>query len=237
MLIQTGATVSSVINVIGGNVFHTLNAFQALMQSALGSSMAVSFFNGIIDLVEGLSSTLILAVGAVLCLPGIIVCLGLWLVFLLTKRNSDPISTVGYTITKIMVLLKFIVLCLLLTAGLIISVAFVVAAGAASSTASIIVGIILLVVMIIVSVFTVLFYVQFLHGIKVIKFNAKTGADPGRVPAFVPVMGILMCIFTVVSMLPMSPDDFLGLVCQGTSAAWLLFGSIWLLAYRVKVRR
>ena len=237
VLIYTVTTVSSIINVIGGNVIHTLNAFQALMQSALGSSMAVSFFNGVIDMVESLSSTLVLAVGAVLCLPGVIVCLGLWLAFLLTKRNSDPISMVGYTITKVMVLLKFIVLCLLLTAGLIISVSFVVAAGASSSTASIIVGIVLLVVMIIVSVITVLFYVQFLHSIKVIKLNAKTGTDLGRVPAFVPVMGILMCIFTVVGMLPMSPDDFLGLVCQGTSAAWLLFGSIWLLAYRVKVRR
>ena len=237
LLLHTIMTVSSIINVAGGNVVHTLNAFQAAAQSALGSSMAISFLNGIIDMVEGLSSSLILAVGAVICLPGMIVCLGLWLAFLLTRRNNDPISTTGYTITKVMMLLKFIVLCLLLTAGLIISVAFVVAAGASSSTASIIVGIILLVLMIIISVFTVLFYVQLLHSLKVIRANAKTGADVGRVPVFVPVMAILMCGFTVIGMLPMSPDDYLGLVSQGASAAWLLFGGIWLLVYRAKVRR
>lgn len=237
VLLNTAAVVSSIINILGGNVVHTLNAFQALLQSALGSSMAVSFFNGIIDLVEGLSSGIIVAAGGALSLPGVLICLGLWLTFLLTKRNGDEISTVGYTMTKVMVLLEFIGLCLLLTAGLIISVAFVVAAGASSSTTSIIVGIILLIIMIIISAVMVLFYVQFLHCIKVIKLNAKNGADPGRIAVFVPVMGILSCIFTILMMLPMSPDDILGLVSQGTSAAWILFGSIWLLAYRAKVRR
>ncbi len=236
LLLYTAATVSSIINVVGGNVIHTLNAFQAAAQSALGSSMAITFLNGVIDMVEGLSATIILAAGAVLSLPGVIVCLGLWLIFLLTRRDGGPVSTTGYTMTKVMLLLKFIFLCLLLTAGLIISVAFVVAAGAASSTASIIVGIILLVIMILLSVFTVLFYVQLLHSIKVIKMNVKTGANLGRIPVFVPVMAIILCILSVVGMLPMSPDDYLGLVCQGTSAAWMLFGGIWLMVYRAKTR-
>jgi hypothetical protein len=136
-----------------------------------------------------------------------------------------------------MIWLEFIFICLVLTVGLIISVAFVVAAGASSSTTSIIVGVALLVVLIIVSLFVILFYVQFLHNLKVIKQNAKTGADVGRIAVFVPVIGIIMGIFAALGLIPMSPDDILGLISQGTTAAWLLFGSIWMLVYRAVVRR
>lgn len=237
VLLYTAAVVSSIINVVSGNVVYTLNAFQSLIQSALGSSMAISFLNGIIDLAEGLSSSLLILGGGVLSLPGILICLGMWMAFLFTRRDGDEISTAGYTMVKGMVLLEFIGWCLVLTVGLIISVAFVVAAGAASSTASIIVGIILLIVMIIISSVMVLFYVQFLHALKVIRRNAKDGADLGCIALFVPVMGLLGCIFKILMMLPMAPDDILGLVSLGTSAAWILFGSIWLLIYRSKTRR
>lgn len=237
LLFHTVMTVSSIINMVGGNAIQSLNAVQATLQGVFGSNVAISFLNGIIDMVESVSGGIIVLGGAVLNLPSVIICLGLWLAFLFTSKREDHVSTVGYTLTKVMVLLEFIFICLVLTAGLIISVAFVVAAGASSSTTSIIVGIVLLLVLIIVSLFTILFYVQFLHCIKVIKLNVKAGADPGRIAVFVPVVGIIMGVLTALSMIPMSPDDILGLVSQGTTAAWLLFGSIWLLAYRAVVRR
>lgn len=237
LLFHTAGTVLSIINIVSGNVISNLNALQATAQSVFGSSLAVRFMNGIIDVIEGMSTSIIVGVSAVLCVPGVILCLGLWLIYLQTSPSRDQISTAGYTLTKVMTILKFIGLCLLLAAGLIVSVAFVVAAGASSSVASIIVGVILLVTMVLVSVLVVMFYVQLLFCIKVIKFNVKTGADPGRISSFVPVMGILMCIFTILTMIPMSPDDILGLADKAASAAWLLFGSIWLFVYRGKVRR
>lgn len=237
LLFHTVMTVSSIINMVGGNAIQSLNAVQATLEGVFGANVAISFLNGIIDMVEGISSGLIVIGGAVLNLPSAVICIGLWMAFLCTKKHEDYISTAGYTLTRVMILLEFIFTCLVLTAGLIISVAFVVAAGASSSTTSIIVGIILLVVLIIVSLFAILFYVQFLHCLKVVKLNVKAGADPGRIAVFVPVVGIIMGILTALSMIPMSPDDILGLVSQGTTAAWLLFGSVWLLVYRAVVRR
>ena len=136
-----------------------------------------------------------------------------------------------------MTLLQFIAICLVLTAGLIFSVAFVVAAGAGGTVATIIAGIILLVIMILFSVLTILFFVQLLHALKVIKWNAKNGTDKGRISTYVPVIGILLSIATGLSMIPMAPNDYIGLANQAASAAWMLFGSIWLLVYRAKVRR
>ena len=124
-----------------------------------------------------------------------------------------------------------------LAAGLIFSVAFVVMAGASGNTTSIFAGIILLVIMILLSVLTILFFVQLLHALKVIKWNARNGTDKGRIAIYVPVVGILLSIATGLSMIPMAPNDYIGLANQAASAAWMLFGSIWLLVYRAKVRR
>lgn len=237
LLFYTVTTVASIVNIISGNMINSLNSFQDTAQMVLGSNVAVTFMNSMVDMVEGTNTPVLLLVNLVFCIPGLLMGLGLWMMFFQTSASKQQISTSGYTLTKVMVILKFIGLCILLTAGLIISVAFVVAAGASSSVASIIVGVVLLIIMIIVSVLVIMFYVQLLHCIKVMKWNAKAGADQGRISSFVPVMGILLTIGTVLTMLPMAPNDYLGLVSRGTSAAWLLFVSIWVLVYRAKVKK
>ena len=151
VLLFTAAVAISVVNLVTGNFIHSINAMQALMQTVMGSSVAVSFLNGIIDMLEGMNSMILLAAGLVLNIPGILMCLGLWLMFAQTKRSEGEVSTSGCTLVKVMVVLQFIAVCLVMTAGLIISVAFVVAAGASSSLTSIIVGVVMLLVMILIS--------------------------------------------------------------------------------------
>lgn len=237
VLIYTVMTVSSAIHIVGGNAINSLNAVQATLQEVFGANVAISFLNGILDIAEKAAEGIIIIAGVIMHIPGVVICLGMWLAFFFTNRRNEPISTVGYTMTRVMVWLKFIVRCLILIAGLIISVAFVVAAGASASTASIVVGIALLAAVILISLFVILFYVQLLHALKAIKQNVKSGTDVGRIALFVPVVGIFMGIFTILGMLPMAPDDILGLVTHGTSAAWLIFGSLWLLVYRHKASR
>lgn len=237
LLFYTAMTVASIANLVTGNMINTLNSFQDTAQMVLGSNVAITFMNSLIDMVEGMNAPILLAANLVFCIPGLLMGLGLWMAFFQTSPSKAQISTSGFTLTKVMVILKFVGLCILLTAGLIISVAFVVAAGAASSVASIIVGVVLLVIMIVVSVLVIMFYVQLLHCIKVMKWNAKSGVDMGRISSFVPVMGLLLTAGTVLTMLPMAPNDYLGLASRGASAAWILFASLWVFYYRGKVKR
>ena len=237
VLLHTIMTVASILNLVTGNVLYNLNVMQDSLQKAVGNNLAVTYMNTVIDLIEGASKITILGVDFALCLPGVLVCLGLWLMFLKTTAKKEEMSTGGYTLTKVMTLLQFIAVCLVLGAGLIFSVAFVVMAGASGNTTSIFAGIILLVIMILLSVLTILFFVQLLHALKVIKWNARNGTDKGRIAIYVPVVGILLSIATGLSMIPMAPNDYIGLANQAASAAWMLFGSIWLLVYRAKVRR
>ena len=234
VLFNTVMVVASVINVVTGNFINSVNAIQAMMRTALGSSVAVTFLNGIIDIAEGFDGTVLMLAGLVISIPAILMCLGLWLMFFQTNSAKNEISTSGCTLTRVMVVLKFIGICLVMAAALIISVAFVVAAWASSSMTSIIVGVILLLVMILISTLSILYYVQLLFGIKVIRYNLKTGAMPGKIPVFVLVAGIVISLGTVASMLPMAPNDYIGLVEKGASAAWMLFITIWTIVYRAK---
>ncbi len=236
ILFQTVMVGASVLNLVLGDVIASMNAMQATAQAVLGSSMAIRFMNGIIDLVEGASSTAIVGVHAAICIPGILLCAALWMIFFQTSPSRKHISTSGLSMAKGTVILKFVGICLLLIGGLLVSVAFVVAAGAAASTVSIIVGVILLILLILISVLVILFYVQLLHAIKVIRYNVESGERRGRISSYVPAMGILLCVFTILCMLPMAPDDYFALASRGASAAWLLFASLWLIRYRKKTR-
>lgn len=237
VLLYTLSTASSIYNTLAGNMLSGLNAIQNAAQNILGNNLAITFMNGVIDIVEGLNTPVLIAAEAVLFAPVIFTVIGMWMMFFQTKRSAEPISTSGYTLVKSMVILKFIFYCIVLTVGLIISVAFVVAAGASSSIASIIVGIVLLLVMIILSVLVILFYVQLLHCIKVLKWNAKTGSYPGRIAVFVPTIGILLAVATGLSMIPMAPNDYPGLISKAATTLWMLSASIWVLVYRAKVRK
>ena len=53
---------------------------------------------------------------------------------------------------------------------------------------------------------------------------------------FVLFAGVVLCLGTVAAMLPMAPDDYIGLAEKGASAAWMLFFSIWMIAYRIRVK-
>ena len=101
---------------------------------------------------------------------------------------------------------------------------------------SLIAGVIVLLIMILVTVFAIMYYVQVLFAIKVIKTNVKTGMDIGKIPGFAIFLGFLGCACTVLSMLPMAPDDYIGLAAKGTYAAWLLLISLWALIYRLTVK-
>ena len=235
VLLNTVMVVASILNIVTSNGVNSINAIQAAVQNALGANVAVNFMNSMIDMVEG-AGTVMLIVNLVLWVPSLLLCLGLWLMFLQTRRSGGAISTAGYTLTKVMVILKFVWMCLIMAVGLIISVAFVVAAVGSSSVTSIIVGVVMLIVMILLSSLMVLFYVQLLHCLKVMKMNAVSGTDVGRMSAFVPFVGVVLCLATVCTMLPMAPNDYLGLAVKAATAAWYLFASLWSIVYRATVK-
>ena len=191
-------------------------------------------------IVAQLGSTVELGIAVVFLVPNVLFCLALWLMFFRTdtKRRQFPMG--GYTLARVMMVLKFLIACLVLAVGLVISVYFVVVGAqrkSGSIDSSLIQGVILLIVMIVVSVFVVMYYIQWMFCLKVVRDNAKKGTDPGRMPGFVVFLSLLCTAACVALMIPMAPNDYIGLAARAAAAAYFLVSGLWVLIYKIRVKR
>ena len=222
-------------NILGG----TGRNFITQMISELASQL-VSMVVNVQSIVAQLGATVELGIVVVVLVPNVLFCLGLWLMFFRTdtKRRQFPMG--GYTLARVMMILKFIIACLVLAIGLVIAVYFVVVSAQGSSSSidsSLVQGIIVLIVMIILSVFVVMYYIQWMFCLKVVKVNAKTGADPGRMPGFLVFLSLLCVAACVLMMIPMASNDYVGLAARGAAAGYFFFSGLWVLIYKLTVKR
>ncbi len=244
----------NVYNIYCGNALRNLKESDVMLNNILSgagrnfftqmiselASQLVSMVVNVQGIVTQLGQTVELGIAVVVLVPNVLFCLGLWLMFFRTdtKRRQFPMG--GYTLARIMMILKFIVACLVLAIGLVIAVYFVVVSAQGSSASvnsSLVQGIIVLIVMIILSVFVVMYYIQWMFCLKVVKVNSKTGADPGRMPGFLVFLSLLCVAACVLLMIPMAPNDYIGLAARGAAAAYFLFSGLWVLIYKILVKR
>ena len=236
IVLYTAHFVASILNIALGNAITNISTVSHTITKMTGQNVAVSFMNSIVDMINGVNKWYLMGFGFITCIPVLLLMIGLWMAFFSTTNKRKEISTAGYTLSRVAIIIKFIGVCAVLIAAIVFSVAFVVSAGAAASMMSLIAGIIVLLIMILIAVFAILYYIQVLYGIRVIRTNVKSGIDIGRIPGFAIFMGFVGCGLTVLAMLPMAPDDYIGLVTMGSYAAWLLLSALWALIYRGTVR-
>ena len=133
-------------NIFGG----TGRSFITQMISELASQL-VSMIVNVQGIVAQLGQTVELGIVVVVLVPNVLFCLGLWLMFFRTDTKRRQFAMGGYTLARVMMVLKFIIACLVLAIGLVIAVYFVVVSAQGSSSAvdsSLVQGIIVLIVMI-----------------------------------------------------------------------------------------
>ena len=137
-------------------------------------------------------------------IPAVFIMIGLWLAFFNTTNKKEINSTTGFTLIRVIEILKFIINCILLIGSIALAVVYVVAAGAAAETMSLIVGVIMLLVVILLSVFIIMFFLQLIFSIKVVRENVRTGFDRRKIPGFLIFIGFVGCLVNVAAMLPMA---------------------------------
>ncbi len=237
--------VAQVLYIVLGDSIDNLSIMYNTVLKYTGKNVATEFMNNVINLVKSVneSHNLYVMGGQLLfCIPILLIVIGLWAAFGATSNRKKEISTAGYTTAKAGVIIRLIEVCVILLAAIAFAVVFVVHAVTAMSegtdkTAVVLIGgVIGLLVLILAAVFAILYYVQVLYGIKVVRANAKNGTEMGKIPGFAILVGLLGCLFTVGTMLLMAPDDYIGLVSKGSYAAWLLLTAFWALIYRATVK-
>ena len=250
----TGMLALNVYNIFCGNWLRNITDSESMLANILAgtgtnfftqmstelASQLVKMVVNVQSIINQLGRMVELSIAVVFLVPNVLYCLALWLMFFRTdtKRRQFPMG--GYTLARVMMILKFLIACVVLAVGLVISVYFVVVGAqrkSGSIDSSLIQGVILLIVMIVVSIFVVMYYIQWMFCLKVVRDNAKKGTDPGRMPGFVVFLSVLVSGLCVLLMIPMAPNDYIGLAARGAAAAYFLISGLWVLIYKIKVKR
>ena len=223
---------SMLANILGGN-----NTFFTQILTELCSQL-VSMIVNVYGIAKQLGDNVMLGILLVFLIPNALYCLALWLMFGQTDIRRRQFSMGGYTLARVMWVLKFIIACIVLGIGLVISLYFVVVgASSAQFTSSFIEGLLMLILMIVITLFVILYYIQWMFCLKVVKLNSKTGADPGKMPGYVAFISIIAAALCGLLMVPMAPNDYIGLAARGSAAGYFLFMGLWVIIYKIKVKR
>ena len=242
----TALMAGSIFNVVTGNAIENFKTGANTIMKALGSGMARSTISLCVNYVMGLRPLLVKLVLLGLHIPGVFIFLGLWTAFFATSAKKEEVSTSGLTMLRVIEIIKFILACAVLLAAIIFSVAYVVIAGAGSSTMTLLFGIIMLLIVVIVTVFVIMYFIQLIFSLKLVRANVRDGSDIGRIPGFLIFMGFVRCLIAVATMLPLDPNAYdglgiagydIGFLTQGMVAVWLLLVTLWALIYRLVVKR
>jgi len=233
--------VAAVVNVLLGGAEENIYTVVHTVDKYFGSygivSAIVTEVRNFIDMIAMLPEMYVKGAMLAVCFPGILLMLGLWMAFMLTHRRGRDVATSGYTLSRVAIVIKMIGVCAVLLAAIILVVSFVVAAGASSRMMMMIIGVVVLLLLVLYTVFAILYYVQVLFSIRAIRAAVRNGSDLGPLPGFMVFVNILGCAFTALCMLPMAPDDYIGLIVKGAYAAWLLLISLWTIVYKASIRR
>lgn len=233
------------------NAYYNLSNLDSSLEGVLGSSngfatqlltelakQIVSMAVNVNGIIQQLGTSVQLSILLIFAVPNVLFALALWIMLIQTKRDRSKFGLGGYTLARVMMVLKFVVACLVLAVGLIISVYFVVVgASSARFTSSFIQGLIMLIIMIFIAIFTIMYYIQWMYTLKCVKVNVRSGSDIGRVPTYVGILSVILAVFFALMLLPLAPNDYLGLAAGGTKALYFLVSGIWLLKYHRVVRR
>ena len=173
------------------------------------------------------------AVNLVIRIPDILMCLGLWLIVFAARSKKEEMPGGGFTLLKIVVIIGLIKSCVLMLAGLVISVALVVSAWVSAVQSMIVAAAVTLVIMIVLTMLVVMYYFSYLAMLRTFCTNTQTGESYGAASGYVAVIYILMGLSGVIGLLSgIVNGEISGIVGSAGRIGWMLLMAFWIFRYR-----
>lgn len=179
------------------------------------------------------------AVGLNLALkiPALLFCLGLWLVFFCAGRKEGQASACGFGLMKVVVIFRMILSCIVVLAGLVVSVTLVVAAWASGTQNMIISAIVTMAVTIVIAMMVIMYFCCYLATIKTCALSAKTGETYGTASVYVAIVQIILALTSIITLLSgivnLEISNIVGAIGR---MGWLILFGLWILGYRKKIK-
>ena len=226
-----------IVYMITGGAVTNIATLSNTIRSQTGDLTALKYIDLFYSYVTGKDKILVTAVGVLMYVPSLITAIAMWMIFCQTTNKTEQINTSGFTFARVLKILEFIVVCLGILAGIGVSVYNVVTTAAAQAEVFMLfLCVIALLVAILIAVMIIMYYLQVIFSIRLVRTNCKTGENIGRIPGFVIFVLFLGALIQVLSVLPMAPDDYIGLASGITRAGWSVLIFLWAVVYKGVVK-
>ena len=209
--------------------------FSQVMRLITGISMPTQitgYMDQLLKLMAKLDTGAVLA-NLAIRIPDVLMCLGLWMIVFAARSKKTEMPGVGFTFLKIVVIIGLIKSCVLMLAGLVISVALVVSAWVSGVQTMIVAAVVTLVIMIVLTMFVVMYYFSYLAMLRTFRTNTQKGESYGAASGYVAVVYILMGLFGIIGLLSgIVNGEISGIVGSAGRIGWMLLMAFWIFGYR-----
>ena len=209
--------------------------FSQVMRLITGISMPTQitgYMDQLLKLMAKLDTGAVLA-NLAIRIPDILMCLGLWMIVFAARSKKTEMPGVGFTFLKIVVIIGLIKSCVLMLAGLVISVALVVSAWVSGVQTMIVAAVVTLVIMIVLTMLVVMYYFSYLAMLHTFRTNTQKGESYGAASGYVAVVYILMGLFGIIGLLSgIVNGEISGIVGSAGRIGWMLLMAFWIFGYR-----
>ena len=209
--------------------------FSQVMRLITGISMPTQitgYMDQLLKLMAKLDTGAVLA-NLAIRIPDILMCLGLWMIVFAARSKKAEMPGAGFTILKIVVIIGLIKSCVLMLAGLVISVALVVSAWVSGVQTMIVAAVVTLVIMIVLTMLVVMYYFSYLAMLRTFRTNTQKGESYGTASGYVAVVYILMGLFGIIGLLSgIVNGEISGIVGSAGRIGWMLLMAFWIFGYR-----
>ena len=209
--------------------------FSQVMRLITGISMPTQitgYMDQLLKLMAKLDTGAVLA-NLAIRIPDILMCLGLWMIVFAARSKKAEMPGVGFTFLKIVVIIGLIKSCVLMLAGLVISVALVVSAWVSGVQTMIVAAVVTLVIMIVLTMLVVMYYFSYLAMLRTFRTNTQKGESYGAASGYVAVVYILMGLFGIIGLLSgIVNGEISGIVGSAGRIGWMLLMAFWIFGYR-----
>ena len=209
--------------------------FSQVMRLIAGISMPTQitgYMDQLLKLMAKLDTGAVMA-NLAIRIPDILMCLGLWMIVFAARSKKAEMPGVGFTFLKIVVIIGLIKSCVLMLAGLVISVALVVSAWVSGVQTMIVAAVVTLVIMIVLTMLVVMYYFSYLAMLHTFRTNTQKGESYGTASGYVAVVYIFMGLFGIIGLLSgIVNGEISGIVGSAGRIGWMLLMAFWIFGYR-----
>lgn len=219
---------------IGAIFLKELNFSQVirLISSVQLPTQVTGYMDKLLDLMAKLDTDAI-AVNLVLQIPNLLLCLGLWMIFLAGRSKKEEIPGAGFLLTKIYLIIGLIKYGIIMLAGLVISVALLVSSWASGVGSMKVAAVVTLILIVVITMMMVMYYFAYMGTLKTCKVNAGIGESYGKASAYVAVAHVFFGLLAVINLLSgIVNGEISGIIGGVSKMGWMILFAVWIFMYR-----